>query len=104
MRTLRQASEAYFDKCKVSGDASQARSLDRAPDEPCPARWIGVQAVATGLVIAAAQWLVSGGQALAVAPVRDVWTRGITVDRIGCGVGAADRGRRRDAPAGWRGF
>jgi threonine/homoserine/homoserine lactone efflux protein len=51
--------------------------------------WIGAQAVALGLVIAATQLLVYGGLALAVAQARRTWTgQDIAVDRIGRGVGA----------------
>lgn len=51
--------------------------------------WIGVQAIALGLVIAATQILVYGGLALAVSQARTVWAgRDVAIDRIGRSVGA----------------
>lgn len=50
--------------------------------------WIGVQAIALGLVIAITQLLVYGGLALAVSETRTAWMgRDLAVDRIGRVVG-----------------
>lgn len=50
--------------------------------------WIGVQAIALGLVIAITQLLVYGGLALAVSETRTAWMgRDLAVDRIGRCVG-----------------
>lgn len=51
--------------------------------------WVGAQAVALGLVIAATQLLVYGGLALAVSQARTVWAgRDVAIDRVGRCVGA----------------
>lgn len=50
--------------------------------------WIGVQAIALGLVIAITQLVVYGGLALAVSETRTAWMgRDLAVDRIGRVVG-----------------